>query len=166
VLLYLAGRLADAPLRREVQLAFFDAEDVGDIDGNEFSMGARYLADHPVGQRPSEVVALDMVGGRDMILDRDGHATRHPPTLALTRELFRIGAELALPAFTRSKPHQWKYIISDHFPFLRKGIPSAILIDIDYPPWHTHGDVPAAMDGGSLAAVLQVVATYIERFIA
>jgi glutaminyl-peptide cyclotransferase len=161
--LVLLRALRELRLRREVQVAFFDAEDVGNIEGNEFSMGARYLAAHPVGERPVEVVALDMVGGRDMVLDRDAHASGHRPTWELTRELFAIGGELGLRPFTASKPAQWKYIVSDHHPFLAKGIPAAILIDIDYPPWHTHGDLPGAMAADSLAAVLQVVATWVER---
>lgn len=150
-------------LRRELQVAFLDAEDVGHIDGNDFSMGARHLAEHPVGERPAAVVALDMVGGRDMVLDRDAHAARHRPSWDLTRELFALGAELALRPFTAAKPGQWKYIVSDHYPFLARGIPAALLIDIDYPPWHTHGDLPAAMAAESLAAVLRVVATWVER---
>lgn len=166
ILLYLLGYLRELQLRREVQVAFFDAEDVGNIEGNEFSMGARYLAEHPVGDPPAEVVGLDMVGGRGMVLDRDAHAARHALSFGLTRTLFGIGRELCLAPFTASKPDQWKYIISDHHPFLARGIPAAILIDIDYPPWHTHGDLPDAMAADSLVAVLRVVATYISRFTA
>jgi glutaminyl-peptide cyclotransferase len=166
VLLYLLGRLGDFGLRREVQLAFFDAEDVGNIDGNEFSRGAAYLAEHPVGRPPREVIALDMVGGAGMVLDRDAHAAHHRPSWKLTQAVFGIGRELGQGPFTASKPEQWKYIISDHHPFLVRGIPAVILIDIDYPPWHTHGDLPAAMHADSLAAVLRVVATYVSRFAA
>lgn len=166
VLLYLLGSLRELGLRREVQIVFFDAEDVGGIEGNEFSMGARYLAANPVGDAPAEVLGLDMVGGRAMVLDRDAHAARHRPTLELTRTLFGIGRELGLRPFTASKPEQWKYIVSDHHPFLARGIPAAILIDIDYAPWHTHGDLPEAMAADSLVAVLRVVATYVGRFAA
>jgi Zn-dependent M28 family amino/carboxypeptidase len=165
VLLYLLGALRDLPLHREIQIAFLDAEDVGSLDGNPFSVGAAHLAHHPLGRRPAEVIALDMVGGRAMVLDRDLHALRHPPSAALTEELFRIGRNLGHDPFIRAKPDQWKYIVSDHHPFLRLGIAAALLIDIDYPPWHTQGDLPCAMEGASLAAVLEVVATYIERYL-
>jgi len=30
----------------------------------------------------------------------------------------------------------------DHIPFLRAGIPSVDIIDIDYPYWHTTSDTP------------------------
>jgi glutaminyl-peptide cyclotransferase len=166
VLLYLLRYLRELRPRRELQIAFLDAEDVGSIDGNDFSMGARFLASHPLGEPPAEAIALDMVGGRGMVLDRDAHAKRHPPSLELTRRLFGLGVEAGLAPFVAVKPDQWKYIVSDHHPFYRRGIPAAILIDIDYPPWHTQGDLPEAMDGESLAATLRVVATYIERFAA
>ena len=163
VLLELLEALRGVEPAGEVQVAFLDAEDVGNLDGNEFSRGAEHLAGNPLGARPDRVLALDMVGGKDMVLDRDAHAARHPPSLRLTSELFAIGREQGWAAFTRPKAQPWKYIISDHYPFLVRGIPAAILIDIDYPPWHTHRDLPEAMDGESLAATLGVVATYIER---
>ena len=163
VLLYLLSLLRGADLRREVQIAFLDAEDVGNLDGNPFAVGAAHLARNPIGGHPEAMIGLDMVGGRNMVLDRDAHALRHFPTRALTDELFEIGRTLGHLPFYATKPGQRKYIVSDHSPFLMQGIPAAILIDIDYPPWHTQGDLPDAMDGLSLAAVLAVVATYLER---
>lgn len=163
VLLSLLGWLASAPLDRDVTVAFLDAEDLGGIDGNPFSLGADYLAAHPLaGAGQGEVVILDMVGGRNMRLDVDAHALRHPPSLRLTKELHARGLTLNLPPFTAGKPVRVKWIVSDQWPFLRRGIPSALLIDLDYPEWHTQDDLPAAMAEESLAATARVLRSWLS----
>ncbi len=84
--------LRQASLPRDVIVAFFDAEDLGNIDGKEFSLGARHCAANPPwGQTPAEVVVLDMVGGADMVLDIDAHILRYPASRDLTTRIFQIG---------------------------------------------------------------------------
>jgi hypothetical protein len=152
-------------LGRDVAVAFVDAEDLGDIDGNPFSLGAEHLAADPpsaVG-RPDEVVVLDMVGGRDVVLDIDGHVFHDPPSFELTAGLFRLGTSLDLAPFAREKPERVKYLISDQWPFLRRGIPACLLIDLDYPEWHTQADLPAAMSGESMAAIEAALKPWLSR---
>lgn len=151
VLLHLLPWLSRAVLARDVGIAFFDAEDLGNIDGKDFSLGAAWCAAHPVaGFTPLEMVALDMVGGRDMVLDIDAYSLEHPPSLKLTREIFTLGLGQGWEPFTRDKPERVKYIVSDHYPFVRRGTASCLLIDIDYPQWHTQGDLPGALSAESL----------------
>jgi len=143
--------LSSAALHRDVAVAFLDAEDLGNIDGKEFALGAAWLAEHPVpGWSPREVVILDMVGGADMILDIDAYVLAHEPSRKLLSGIFRAGAARGWRPFAGDKPQRLKGIIADHTPFARRGVASCILIDIDYPPWHTHGDLPAAMTDASL----------------
>jgi len=154
VLLHMLPRLSAAALARDIALAFFDAEDLGNIDGKEFALGAEWLAAHPAkGFVPAEVVVLDMVGGRNMILDIDAHILDHPGSRKLTTEIFRIGMAQGWEPFTRDKKDRLKYIISDHTPFARRGTPACILIDIDYPEWHTQADLPGAMSADSLGVI-------------
>jgi Zn-dependent M28 family amino/carboxypeptidase len=154
ILLALAATVHRPP--QDVYLAFFDAEDVGNIDGNPFSVGAAaYVAD-PIPAMPAEAIILDMVGGRSMVLDIDAHSLMHRGSYRLTQTVFRIGLRRGVPAFAKDKPNRIKYIICDHFPFLKARIPATILIDIDYPEWHTAGDTPEAMDEASLQGVYDV----------
>jgi glutaminyl-peptide cyclotransferase len=151
VLLHMLRWLAETAFPRDLAVAFFDAEDLGNIDGKEFSLGAAWCASHPVsGFSPREVVVLDMVGGKDMVLDIDAHILHHAGSRRLTSEVFRAGSLRGWPPFCRDKPQRLKYIISDHQPFLLRGIDSCILIDIDYPQWHTQADVPSALSAESL----------------
>lgn len=146
-------------LGREVTVAFFDAEDVGEIAGYPFSYGAgRFVAEPPV-PPPEEAIILDMVGGRDLRLDLDAHALHHPPSRALTARVFRAGTQIAPRSFSPAsrRVSKLRYIISDQFPFLQAGIASCLLIDLDYPEWHTQADLPAAMDAGALATISEVL---------
>lgn len=156
----LARLRREGRLEREVQLVFFDAEDVGGIAGLPFSLGARrWVRDFPL-RRPGEALVLDMVGGRGMELDVDAHALGHPGSLRLTREVFALGRGLDGGVFRGRK---LKAVISDHFPFLRAGVPSCLLIDLDYPEWHTQADLPEAMEGRSLATIAAVALRFLLR---
>jgi glutaminyl-peptide cyclotransferase len=169
ILLHLLGWLRTARtgggLGGDVTVAFVDAEDLGDIDGNPFSLGAERLAAEPpdaIG-RPDEVIVLDMVGGRNLALDVDAHVLHHPPSRQLTASLFALGTSLGLAPFAREKPGRVKYIVSDQWPFLRRGIPSCLLADLDYPQWHTQADLPAAMSGDAMAAIEAALKPWLSR---
>jgi glutaminyl-peptide cyclotransferase len=154
VFLHMLPRLARQGISRDVAVAFLDAEDLGNIDGKEFALGAEWLAGHPLeGFDPSEVVVLDMVGGKDMVLDIDANILDHPASRRLTTEVFRIGLGQGWEPFVRDKKDRLKYIVSDHTPFARRGTPACILIDIDYPEWHTLADLPGAMSAESLGVI-------------
>ncbi len=164
VLLNLLDFLKTAVLSRDVLVVFFDAEDVGDIDNHSFSVGARFFVENPKPSMPSEVIVLDMVGGRDMALNIDAHILNHPASMRLTSALFRIGVQRGFSPFIRKNKERLRYIICDHYPFLRAGIPSCLLIDLDYPEWHTQRDLPEAMSSSSLAMISEVLRQYLSRF--
>jgi hypothetical protein len=154
ILLHMLPRLGAGGLDRDVAVAFFDAEDLGNIDGKEFALGSAHLAAHPVGGfAASEAIILDMVGGTGMVLDIDAHVLHHEPSMLLTGSIFRSGIVRGWLPFAGDKPQRVKEIISDHTPFAEKGIASCLLIDIDYPEWHTHADLPAAMAAESLETI-------------
>jgi glutaminyl-peptide cyclotransferase len=163
VFLHMLPHLAGRTVPRDVAVAFLDAEDLGNIDGKDFALGAEWLAAHPLpGFVPSEVVILDMVGGRNMILDIDANILEHAPSRKLTTELFHIGMGQGGQPFVRDKKDRLKYIVSDHTPFARRGIPACILIDIDYPEWHTQADLPSAMSAASLGAIEEALLLFLQ----
>jgi Zn-dependent M28 family amino/carboxypeptidase len=155
------ARLAQkGKLAREVRVVFFDAEDVGGIGGLPFSLGAGLYAAQPPFGLPGEVLVLDMVGGGGLELDVDGHALDHPPSLQLTRRVFASGGQVDAAVFRAAK---LKHVICDHYPFLRKGIASCLLIDLDYPEWHTQADLPEAMSERSLATIAAAVLRFVQE---
>jgi glutaminyl-peptide cyclotransferase len=167
ILLDLLPLLQASPRDRDLQVAFFDAEDVGQIGGLPFSCGARHFVRQPPVALPSEVLVLDMVGGKGLQLDLEAYCLSHGPSRRLTQRLFQIGRDLGFPPFATlfdDKLHRKKLraIICDHLPFLQHGIACCLLIDLDYPPWHTQADLPAAMAAGSLAMCSEVVERYLS----
>jgi glutaminyl-peptide cyclotransferase len=119
-----------------VVFALFDAEDVGNIDGHDFSMGADLYARQGL-IRPNLAIALDMVAGKDMHLNVDVNSLVTAEAVAAFSRLFALGRSMKYPAFTQNTPMD---IISDHYPFVRRNIPAVLLIDLTYPQWHTHAD--------------------------
>jgi glutaminyl-peptide cyclotransferase len=163
VLLHLLPLLAERRHEGEVTVVFFDAEDVGDIAGNPFALGARRLVEQKPVPLPQAAVVLDMIGGHDLRLDLDAHILDHPPSLALTARLFALGAGLdARPFAAASAPgRKLRWIVSDQYPFLVAGVASCLLIDLDYPQWHTAQDGPEAVSGRSLATIAGVLRRYL-----
>jgi glutaminyl-peptide cyclotransferase len=136
IILELARVLKEHPPSQDVVFVLFDAEDVGNIDGYEFSVGADHYAQS--GKiLPNSVIALDMVGGKNMHLNIDLHSMALPESKKIFTTLFTIGRDRGYPCFFNNTVNM---IISDHYPFLKRNIPSCILIDIGYPQWHTHSD--------------------------
>jgi Zn-dependent M28 family amino/carboxypeptidase len=52
-------------------------------------------------------------------------------------------------------------MLDDHTPFVRAGIPSVLIIDFDYPYWHTTGDTLEKTSADSLEAVGQTLLAWI-----
>jgi glutaminyl-peptide cyclotransferase len=163
ILIHLLRSISSVKFDRDVHFVFFDAEDVGNIDKFEFSIGARYLADHPIPRAPDFVFILDMVGGKEPVYDIDAHLLAEPH-LGFTRGIVALAHETGFTALLQDKPAKCKYIVCDHSPFILKQIPSFILIDIDYPQWHTQRDLPEAMSGYSLSRVENFVLAFLDRF--
>ncbi len=166
ILIHLLELIEHIKFTRDIVIALFDAEDVGNIDGNPFSVGARYYADNPVPCLPEEVLILDMVGGKNLILDIDAHTFNYINSFNFTKKIFKIAYDNKLEPFTANKQNKYKYIICDHTPFMQKLIKTCILIDIDYPQWHTQKDTSDAMSGESLVIVEDLVIKYLEEYVA
>lgn len=162
LLVELGTQLCERRARPSIDIVLFDAEDWHEIDGKEVSLGSRELvAALDAAQRPDAVIVVDMIAGRDLMLDVDFSCEEHGPSYDLVLDLFRLGRGLSLPAFGMDKPQPYKWISCDHTPFREAGIPTALLIDIDYPPWHTTDDSPRHCDAASLGQVATLLETVI-----
>jgi len=98
---------------------------------------------------PRAVIVVDMIGDRDLTIRREVFSTG-----ALTDLIWKAATRLGydrhfLPA---SMP-----VEDDHAPFLRAGVPAALLIDFDFPPWHTEDDTLDKVSPQSLKVVGDVL---------
>ena len=168
MLLELARTLDVSSLKNEVWLAFFDAEDDGDLGGCvvakangcdntswPWSVGATYVAEH-----------LTSTPGRSHRLRYDWrrrpeHLLRKKLGCAAPTTDRGIAATLGysaqfIPQFNWSME-------DDHTPFLQRKIRAVDMIDFDYPYWHTTQDTADKVSAASLERVGCVMKTWLEQ---
>ena len=148
VLLELARVLQPETSNHAVWLAFFDAEDNGELDGWEWTVGSRYMATH-LAERPLAVVVVDMIGDRNLNIHYEGNSDP-----ALRELIWGAAQQLGLAQFSPTIKYSME---DDHTPFLQQGLPAVDLIDFDYPAWHTTGDTLDQIAPESLQAVGQTL---------
>ncbi len=167
VLLELARTLDVFKLKNEVWLAFFDAEDNGNIPGCAvqpppcsdnsswpWSVGATYMADH-ITPKPEAVIVVDMIGDKDQNIYYEQNSDKQ-----LQEQLWGIAARLG---FSEQFIAQNKWSMEDdHTPFLQQGIRAVDMIDFDYPYWHTTLDTADKVSGASLGRVGRVLQVWLE----
>lgn len=156
VLLELARTLDLNAIDREIWLAFFDAEDNGQLDGWDWIAGSRYMAANlNLDPLPEAMILVDMIGDADQQMYYDTNSTP-----ALSAELWAVAAQLGYSQQFIPLPRY--AMLDDHTPFLELGIPAVDIIDFDYPYWHTTEDTLDKVSAASLERVGRTVETYLE----
>lgn len=153
VLLELARHIDTDRLGRTVWLAFFDAEDNGDLEGWEWTVGSTYMAQN-LPTKAEAMVLLDMIGDADLQIYYEQNSTP-----GLRESIWQSAAELG---YTQFIPTPKFAMLDDHTPFLAQGIPAVDLIDFDYPHWHTTGDTADKVSAESLEAVGRTVERWLD----
>lgn len=158
VLLELARVLVPEDLGLRLCLAFFDAEDNGDIAHWDWALGSAHFVANP-GQvaacdAPAAMLAVDMVGDRDLKIYRDFGSQRQ-----LQRAVWDQAEALHFAAFNFN--HKYA-IVDDHSAFLAAGTPAAVIIDFEYPYWHTLQDTLDKVSAESLAVVGQTLEAWLK----
>ena len=155
VLLELARALDAKKLTREVWLAFFDAEDNGDLDGWEWTVGSRFMAQN-LQVKPTAVIVVDMIGDADQQIYFDQNSDTD-----WSRRIWSAASELGYGQYFIPKA---KYaMFDDHTPFAQQGIPAVDIIDFDYPYWHTTADTADKLSPDSLERVGRTLQIVLEQ---
>lgn len=152
VLLELSRILKPSSLNIHLWLTFFDAEDSGGINGNQWAFGAMNFAQSLDG-RPDAVVIVDMIGDADLNIYQERNSNP-----SLTNEIWKVAGDLGYPGFI---PEPGRTILDDHVPFLQIGIPAVDIIDFDYPYWHTTEDTLDKISADSLEQVGRTLQTWL-----
>jgi Zn-dependent M28 family amino/carboxypeptidase len=157
VLLEIARLLDGSEPPVGVDLVFFDGEDYG-REGvqQDYILGSSYFASQMSGYNPEAVIIVDMIGEKDVRIDKERFSAEYSGQLL--EKIFSIADSLGVEQFRDEKG---SYILDDHIPFIKRGIPAVDLIDFDYPWWHTLEDTPDKCSAASLDAVGRVLIRYI-----
>jgi glutaminyl-peptide cyclotransferase len=144
LVLELARVLPTNPPACRVQLAFFDGEDSGGLDGWDWIVGSTYMADH-LSEKPDAFILVDMVGDEDLDIYFEGNSDP-----GLRKGIWDTANALGYKSFV---PIVKYTMVDDHIPFLQQGIRSVDIIDFDYPYWHTRLDTLDKLSSASLEQV-------------
>jgi glutaminyl-peptide cyclotransferase len=145
VLLELAHSLDARKLNREVWLSFFDAEDNGDLDGWEWTVGSKFMAQN-LRVRPEAVIVVDMIGDADQQIYYERNSDP-----AWSQRIWAVAHRLGYDRYFI--PLAKHAVYDDHIPFAQKGIPAVDIIDFDYPYWHTVEDTIDKLSAESMERV-------------
>jgi len=163
ILLELAKIMAENPPEIEVNLVFFDGEDMGVSGVNDtYCQGSRYFSKNLPIPKPQEAINLDMVGDKQLHLPVEKYSLEFHPQLV--RYLWKRADDLGLDAFDITPQNA---IYDDHVPLYEiAGIPAIDLIDFKYPNsyanfWHTLDDLPENCSAKSLGQVGTLMVDYI-----
>ncbi len=161
MLLELARCLSLHPPPVPVRLAWFDGEEaIVEWSDSDSLYGSKRMAYDLVStgehKRIAAVVIIDMIGDPNLRIERETLST--PWVMAaLRRAASRLGHDGLMQGRKVS-------IEDDHVPWLRIGVPAAVLIDLQYGPgwnsnawWHTAKDDIDRLSPPNMAAVGSIV---------
>lgn len=151
LLLAVADALRRKPPAVGVDLLFVDGEDYGDFSlDRDVLIGSRHYASGVAPDRlPLFAVVFDMVGDRELGILQEGHSARRAPEVV--ERVWGKARDLGYERIFR--PSVGGAITDDHLPLLDAGIRAIVVIDIDYPYWHTTEDTLDKLSARSLKAV-------------
>jgi len=138
-----------------VELVFLDAEDNGEIPGWDWILGSTAFVQN-MKTKPQAMILVDMIGGANPKFYMEGNSDAK-----IRASIWATASKLG---FQDSFIPQVKYnILDDHIPFVKAGIPSVDIIDIDYPYWHTLADTPEHVSADSLKMVGNVLLEWLGK---
>lgn len=157
VLLEVSRIAAEYPPPRELLVVLFDGEDMGrSHNPDEFALGSKYWAQHPIPSIPSEAILLDMIGDADLSIPVEPYSDLVAP--GLRGYLWELARELQLDAFA---DYYGPPVQDDHVRLQKIGIKAIDFIDFDYPYWHTLKDTPDKCSAESLGQVGRLLVAFI-----
>lgn len=176
-------------LAKEIELIFFDGEEAfgPNITSQDGLYGSKHYAKEWL-MTPKLVpdwgLLLDMVGDKDLKIRAGVQIPRSSlQDLAkaraegyvvdmevvqggieqLSKDLLAAAADLGVRKEVGISPD---YIIDDHIPLnVIAGVPMIVLIDFDYPYWHTPGDTLDKVSAESLAISGRVTLQMVEKYL-
>lgn len=153
VLLELARIIPQLDIEYRTQLAFFDAEDSGGLDGWKWIVGSSYYAEQ-LTDPPEFVIIIDMVGDANLEIFYDRNSDP-----GISEAIWTVAAQLGYQ--DQFIPKVKYSMLDDHTPFVTRGIPAVDIIDFDYPYWHTTEDTIDKVSPESLAVVGETVLQFL-----
>ena len=153
LLLEIASLLSANKPKLGVDIVFFDAEDYGTEERLDmYCLGSQFFSRNLGDYRPEFGILVDLIADKNLELYREGYSDRFAKEIVDL--IWNRAKELNLKSFRDSVKH---WVLDDHIPLLRAGIPCVDIIDLDYPYWDTLEDTPDKCSPQSLKEVGEVI---------
>ena len=165
VLMEMGHHMRNVKSRFGVDFVFFDGEELVYDRNDPYFLGSEHfsrLYRDRAGAPPLYVagVLLDLVAGKNLRLYYEKNSLKLAPEV--TRSIWETAQRLNVREFITRRKHE---VLDDHLALNRiAGIPTADIIDFDYPHWHRRNDLPAACSGESMAKVANVVLEWLSTY--
>ncbi len=140
-----------------VDLVMVDGEDwgrQGDLD--YYLLGSREFGRQGIRGKYQFGIVVDMIGDAAQQIYRDGYSERFCKDV--NDAIWKVAADLEVATFRDSVKYS---IIDDHHSLIASGVSAVLLIDWEYPYWHTEFDTPDKCSPQSLENVGRVLARLI-----
>lgn len=166
ILMEMAHHVQKLPANLGVDLVCFDGEEYIFSEWDPYFQGSEYFARQyaeSAGQRLwryRAAVLFDMVGDKDLQIYQERNSAWWSDSRWIVEGIWKTAERLKVLEFIPQK----KYEIRDDHLALHNigGIPACVLIDFDYPAWHTQQDTPEQCSPLSLAKVGWVVLEWLR----
>ncbi|NTU98674.1 fused MFS/spermidine synthase [Candidatus Falkowbacteria bacterium] len=147
-----------------VDFVFFDGEEGEEDQGDDFTnwkpLGSTYFAEHLndiYGEnKPMGAVVLDMICDKHLNITKERTSLENAS--AQTLSFWEIARRVDSSAF---EDKVGLGVSDDHTPLNRVGVPSFLVIDFDYPYYHTVNDTTDKCSPESLETVATAVQNYV-----
>lgn len=166
VLVELARALANAPVAPQVgvDVVFFDGEEgEEDMSGSGADwkpLGSTYFAERLSEfygrSKPIGAIVADMVCDADLRIMKEQNSVAHAP--AQVEAFWSIAQKIDSRVFVNRAGQS---IGDDHTPLNKAGVPSFLLIDLEYPYFHTTADTIDKCSAESLEKVAHALLSYV-----
>ncbi len=166
VLLEIARVLKTYRPPRTVVLVFFDGEDLGDVEDGGMFFGSKYFARNltvgDVNLKAGMGVLLDMVGDKDFASNDEWYSRTY--ALQVVTGLLQAASQLGYQRYFFRPPTI--AVLDDHVSLNKIAqIPTANIIDFDYPYWHTLQDTPDKCSPQTLTIVGKTVLQWLMQLV-
>lgn len=147
-----------------IDIVFFDGKEGEENQGGDYTnwkpLGSTYFAEHLNefygNNKPIGGLVLDMVCNKDLKILKEQLSVQNNPSQ--TETFWEVGKKVDNDVFLDKVGPE---IRNDHVPLNLAGIPSFLVIDFEYPPFHTTNDTPDKCSAKSLETVANAVLNYI-----
>lgn len=163
LLMELSHHLSKMNTEWGVDFVLFDGEELVYGRNGDYFLGSRHFARQYLAEKKGRKwtyeagLILDMVADQELLIEQEQYSLEYAPQVVST--VWDVARRMGEKGFQASIGSA---VLDDHIPLNQAGIPTADIIDFDYPHWHTVEDTADKCSAASLAAVGRVVTAWLE----